>query len=112
MRVSRIIQRRVHALLHGSSADTELQREIEIHIQQLTKEAVAAGMTEGEARARALRDFGPVDRIQEKSRETRLVNLIQGFVPDFLSRLRMGLESPGVPEGAGPPSPRGRRAHS
>jgi predicted permease len=95
MRISRIIQRRVHALLHGSSADTELQREIEIHIQQLTKEAVAAGMTEGEARAMALREFGPVDRIQEKCRETRRVNWIQDFAQDFLYGVRMVRESPG-----------------
>ncbi|MGH9609963.1 MAG: permease prefix domain 1-containing protein, partial [Bryobacteraceae bacterium] len=55
MRISRIINRRIYSLLHRSSADAELQREIEIHIQQLTKEAIAAGVTESEARAMALR---------------------------------------------------------
>src|SRR6185437_2130305 len=94
MRISRIIQRRIHALLHGSSADAELQREIETHIQQLTKEAVAGGMTEEEARAMALREFGPVDRIQEMCRDTRRVNWFQDFAQDLRYGARMVRESP------------------
>ena len=57
MRTIRIIKRRVHALLYRSNADAELQREIEIHIQQLTNEAIAAGMTDAEAQAMARREF-------------------------------------------------------
>ena len=66
MRTIRIIKRRVHSLLHRSNVDAELQSEIEIHIQQLTNEAIAAGMTEVEARAMALREFGPIEQIKEK----------------------------------------------
>ncbi|HTT64144.1 MAG TPA: ABC transporter permease [Bryobacteraceae bacterium] len=95
MRIIRIIKRRAHSLLHGSSADAELQREIEIHVQQLTHEAMAAGMAEVEARAMALREFGPIDQIKEKCRETRRVNWIQDFVHDLRYGLRMLRESPG-----------------
>ena len=59
MRIVRIVKRRVHSFLRRSNAVAELQCEIEIHIQQLTSEAMASGMAAAEARA-ALREFGPV----------------------------------------------------
>ena len=83
MRIICIIKRRVHSLLHRSSSDAELQGEIEIHIQQLTNEAIAAGMTEAEARAAALREFGSLEQIKEKCRDTRRVSWIQDFVQDL-----------------------------
>ncbi|MBV8864821.1 MAG: ABC transporter permease, partial [Acidobacteriaceae bacterium] len=73
----------------------ELQREIEIHIQQLAKEAIAAGMTEPEARAMALREFGPIQQIKEKCRETRRVNWIQDLAQDLRYGARILRESPG-----------------
>ena len=94
MRTIRIVKRRVHSLLHRSSADAELQREIEIHVQQLTNEAIAAGMTEAEARAVALREFGPIDQIKEKCRDTRRVSWIQDFVQDLRYGVRMLRQSP------------------
>jgi putative ABC transport system permease protein len=95
MRITRIVKRRVHSLLHRSGADEELQREIEIHIQQLTKEAIAAGMTESEAWAKALREFGPVEQTKEQCRETRRVSWIQDFAKDLLYGVRMLRERPG-----------------
>ncbi|MGH9618134.1 MAG: ADOP family duplicated permease [Bryobacteraceae bacterium] len=94
MRIIRIIKRRIHSLLHRSSADAELQREIEIHIQQLTKEAIAAGVTESEARAMALRKFGPIEPTKEKCRETRRVGWIQDFAQDLRYGVRMLRKSP------------------
>jgi len=84
MRIVRIVKRRVHSFLRRSNADAELQFEIEIHIQQLTSEAMASGMAEAEARAVVLREFGPVDRIKEQCRDTRRVSWIQDFARDLL----------------------------
>ena len=95
MRTIRIIKRRLHSLLHRSEADAELQREIEIHIQQLTNEGTAAGMTEREARAMARREFGPMDRISEECRDTRRVSWIQDFAQDLRYGIRMLRQSPG-----------------
>jgi predicted permease len=95
MRTIRIVKRRVHSLLYRSHADAELQREVEIHIQQLTNEAIAAGMTEAEARALALREFGPLEQIKEKCRDTRRVNWIQDFLQDLRYGVRMLRQSPG-----------------
>src|SRR3984957_14483022 len=94
MRTIRIIKRRVDSLLHRSNADAELQREIEIHVEQLTKEAIAAGTTEAEARAMALREFGPVEQIKEKCRDTRRVGWIHDFVQDLRYGARLLRQSP------------------
>ena len=95
MRLIRIIKRRLHSLVHRSQADRELQSEIEIHIQQLTKEALAAGMTETEARAVALREFGPVEQVKDECRDTRRVSWMQDFAKDLRYGVRMLRESPG-----------------
>ncbi len=94
MRTIRIIKRRVHSFLYRSNADAELQSEIEIHIQQLTNEAIAAGMTDAEAQAMARREFGPVEEIKEKCRDTRRINWIQDFVQDLRYGIRMLRQSP------------------
>jgi predicted permease len=95
MRTFRIIQRRFHAVLHRSRADAELQREIEIHIQELTQQAIAEGMSEAEARARALREFGAIERTKEECRDARGVNRIQDFAQDLRYGFRMLRKSPG-----------------
>jgi putative ABC transport system permease protein len=95
MRIIRIIKRRVHLLLDRSSADAELQRELEIHIEQLTSEAIGAGMPAAEARARALREFGPIGQIEEQCRDTRRVSWIQDFAQDLHYGVRMLRKSPG-----------------
>jgi predicted permease len=95
MRIIRIIKRRVYSLLNRSGSDAELQREIEIHIQQLTNEGIAAGMTEVEARAMALREFGPAEQIKEQCRDTRRVSWIQNLAHDLLYGVRMLRQSPG-----------------
>src|SRR6516225_779739 len=95
MRIIRVLKRRVHSLLHRSNANAELQREIELHIQQLTNEAIAEGLTDAEARAAALREFGPIEETKEKCRETRRVSWIQDLVQDLHYGVRMLRESPG-----------------
>ncbi|HTQ57969.1 MAG TPA: ABC transporter permease [Bryobacteraceae bacterium] len=95
MRTIRIIKRRVHSLFHRSRADAELESEIEIHIQQLTNEALAAGVTEAEARATALREFGPVNQIKDQCREARRVSWIQDAVQDLRHGVRVLRESSG-----------------
>ena len=94
MRTIRIVKRRVHSLLHRFSADAELQREIEIHIRQLTKEAIAQGVPEVEARAMALREFGPIEQVKERCRDTRRVSWVQDFVQDLRYGVRTLRQSP------------------
>jgi putative ABC transport system permease protein len=94
MRTIRIVKRRVYSLLQRSRADAELQHEIEIHVQQLTNDAIAAGMTEAEAHAMALREFGPIEQVREMCCETRRVSWIQDFVQDLRYGFRLLQHSP------------------
>jgi putative ABC transport system permease protein len=95
MRIFRIVKRRFHAVLNRSTADAELQSEIEIHIQQLTREGIATGMNESDARAAALREFGALDQIKEECRDTRRVGGIQDIARDLRYGIRMLRQSPG-----------------
>jgi len=95
MRIVRILKCRLDSLLHRSSADTALEREIEMHIRRLTNEALAQGMTEHEARAIALREFGPVEQTKEQCRDTRRVSWIQDLAQDLRYGIRLLRESPG-----------------
>lgn len=95
MRSLRIIQRRLHSVLYRSRADAELQRELEIHVHELTRQAIAEGMTEAEARARALREFGEIARTKEECRDARGVSRIQDFAQDLRYGMRVLQKSPG-----------------
>ena len=61
MRMIRIAVHRFRSLFFRSHADEELRREFDVHIEQLTREYVAGGMAESEARLAARRDFGPLE---------------------------------------------------
>jgi predicted permease len=89
MRVYRMFMHRLRSIFRKSRADADLQHEIEIHLEQLVKEAVASGMSESEARVMARRRFGPVEKTKEECRDTRRVNMIDNFTRDVRYALRM-----------------------
>lgn len=95
MRLLRVARLRLHSLLRGQSADDEMQREIELHLEQLTKEFRADGMSEDDARAAARRAFGPVDAVKERCRDTRRVSLVEDFIKDVGYAVRVLRKSPG-----------------
>lgn len=95
MRFSRVIKHRLHSLFRRSRADTDLQREIDLHFEQLVKEAMATGMGKSEARMMARREFGPVEQTKEECREMRRVTLIENFVREVRYALRMIRTKPG-----------------
>ena len=89
MRVYRVFIHRLRSIFGRSRADADLQREIEIHLEQLVKEAVASGMNESEARMMARRGFGPLEKTKEECRDARRVNVIDNFTRDVRYALRM-----------------------
>ena len=72
---------RMRALWRADAVDRELADEMREHLDRLTEEHVARGMTPAAARDAARREFGPVTQLFEESREARgimwLVDLCQ-----------------------------------
>ena len=95
MRVGRIVRHRLRSLFRRSRAEAEMQWEIDLHLEQLTKEHIAAGMTESEARLAARREFGPVEGTKEQCRDMRRVNLIEDLIRDLAYAFRVLTRSPG-----------------
>src|SRR5581483_97101 len=94
MRFKRILVHRWRSLFRRSRADTELQREIDLHIEQLARELMAAGMTESEALLSARREFGPVSLTKEQCRDMRRINLIEDLTRDLVFAFRALRKSP------------------
>src|ERR1039457_89895 len=95
MRFSRILVHRIQSLLRRSRAEADLQREIDLHIEQLIKEWTAGGMSESEARLAARREFGPMDVTKELCRDMRRVHFLEDLMKDLVYAFRVLKRSPG-----------------
>src|SRR5258708_37784438 len=95
MRFVRILVHRIQSLLGRSSLEAELQREIDLHIDQLTKEFVRSGMKDSEARLTARREFGAIAHTKEECRDMRRVNFLEDLMKDLVYALRLLRKSPG-----------------
>jgi predicted permease len=95
MRAGRILRNRLRSLLRSSSVEAELQRELDLHVDQLAKEHVAAGMSEIEARRAARREFGSFESTRELCRDTRRVSLVEDFFKDLKYAALLLRRSPG-----------------
>jgi macrolide transport system ATP-binding/permease protein len=89
MRFGRVIVHRLRSIFRKSREDAYLDREIELHFEQLVKEAVVSGMSEAEARNVARRQFGPIETTKEECRDQRRTNLMDHVVRDIRYALRM-----------------------
>lgn len=89
MRFDRVIMRRLHSIFRRSREDADLGREVELHFEQLVKEALASGMSESEARIMAHRQFGSLETTKDECRDKRRVNLVNDLVRDLRYALRM-----------------------
>ena len=95
MRLGRVLVHRLRSLLRRSRAETDLQRELDIHLELLTQEHLAEGMSDVEARRAARRDFGSVESTKEQCRDMRRVTLVEDLVKDLGYALRLLRKSPG-----------------
>jgi hypothetical protein len=95
MRRARVLKQRFASLFRRQHAEVELEREMALHLEQLTKENIALGMTESEARLEARREFGSFALIQEACRDTRRVTWIEDLRRDLLYAFRQLTKSAG-----------------
>jgi len=89
MRLSRIIKHRIRSLFRRTKVEDELRRELSLHLEQLTSEYAASGLSKPEARMAARRVFGSMDLAEEQCRETRRVHFLEDLVKDVAYSLRL-----------------------
>jgi predicted permease len=86
---------RLRSLLHRDAVEQELSDELQYHLEQKTREFIAAGLTREEARRRATREFGGLELSKENCRDTRRVSFLETLAQDIRFGLRMLRRSPG-----------------
>jgi putative ABC transport system permease protein len=74
---------RLRSLTTGERLDATLRSEIQTHLDEQIAEHVRAGMSPAEARAAALRDFGPMSQIEEECRDVRRVTFLTNLAQDL-----------------------------
>jgi len=85
---------RLSSLFRGSQVDASLKGEILVHLQEQIDENIASGMSPADARAAALRAFGPIGLIEEQCRDRRRVAVIEHLTQDLRYTLRSLLRQP------------------
>lgn len=85
----------IQRLFHKSRTSIQDDKELRFHMEQLTKDYVAEGMSEQEAHQRAKLEFGGLDRVKEEIRDVRRETYIDDFARDFRYAVRILRKSPG-----------------
>lgn len=89
------VARRIHALLHGSELDGDVDAEMRLHLQMEAEELMRSeGIPAEEARRRALVSFGGVERYKEAHRDARGVRWIDELAQDLRYSIRGLLRAP------------------
>jgi predicted permease len=86
---------RVRSLAGRTQVERELDRELSFHLDQLTEENIARGMSPSDARAGAKRSLGGVSQIQESCRDMRRTNHIETLWNDLRYAIRTLGRTPG-----------------
>jgi len=95
MRWLRKIPLRLRSLFRGGAVDQELTEEMRFHLERQIAENLAAGMSPQEARRAARLEFGGVEQVKERCRDTRRVRPFEDLISDLRFAGRMLRRSPG-----------------
>ena len=94
MRHLRVATHRLRSLFRAGRVDDEMQSELDLHLEQLTREYVAEGMSEADARDRARREFGSIELWKEQCRDMRRVSFARDAIRDIAYACRLFGRSP------------------
>jgi len=82
------------ALFRKSAPDAQLDSELRFHIDKLTDENIAAGMTPDEAHRRAILEFGGREQVKEEVRDVYRIRFLDATVANLKSAFRFIRKSP------------------
>ena len=85
----------VKSLFQRRKRDAQLSEEIQSHVDMAAEANIAAGMSPEEARYAALREFGNVASVQERTRDEHGWAWLENFRQDLRLAIRMAVRSPG-----------------
>jgi hypothetical protein len=95
MRWGRILVHRFRSVFRRANTEADMQRELDLHLELLIREHVAAGLPEPEARLAARRSFGSLEATRDRCRDTWRVTLVHDFFADLRYAGRVFARSPG-----------------
>jgi hypothetical protein len=87
--------RKFRALFRKNKLDAEMAEEMRLHLEQRTRENLAAGLSPAEARYAALRKFGGVEQAKEVARAQRAGVWLEHARQDLRYGLRQLRRRPG-----------------
>jgi hypothetical protein len=94
MRSLRKLRYLFSSLLTRGKVEKDLDREIEVHVEQLARQYMTDGMGERDAWLQARREFGPVEVLKDEGRDARRVGWIHDSIQDLRYSVRSLLRSP------------------
>ncbi len=89
MRWWKLLRLGAQEIARPAAVDRDLTDEIEGHLELLTEEYVAAGLSYSVARARALRDFGGPTQVAEECRDSRIGRWFAAGLQDLAHGVRL-----------------------
>ena len=95
MRHLRKLRLRLRSLFRPHAVEGDLARELDLHLEQLAREARAEGLDEAEARRAARRAFGSAGLVADECRDTRRIRLLDDAVKDVAYAWRLLVRAPG-----------------
>src|SRR5690349_24670424 len=81
---------RIRGIAHPGASERDMQDEMRQHIDRATERLMARGLSRGEARAAAAREFGNMGAIQDDARDARSSRWSR-FVSELGQDVRYGL---------------------
>jgi putative ABC transport system permease protein len=82
------------SLFSKGASDAQMNSELRFHVDELTDENIAAGMSPEEARRRAILEFGGQEQVKEELRDVYRVRLIESTLANLKSAFRFIRKSP------------------
>ncbi len=87
---------RLKSIFRRRRVETELDEELQFHLEHKIEEGIAEGLSPEEARYRALRAMGGLEQRKEEMRDTRRVHWLTDFVDDVRYAIRSLRRTPGL----------------